>query len=373
MAALCALPALSLLAQDPAAAPAAPPAAAPAAAPAATATGTPKITCETPVHQFGSVDNREKVIHTFVVRNDGDATLEIEKVKPACGCTVPELEKKSLAPGETTDIKATLDLKGRKGNQNKAMTVFSNDPVNPEFKLTLSGISTSIFNVTPTSVNMGRFAPGQPVTKTVSINNTGEKPIIVSAVKAQSGKVTPVLRTLEEGRRWEIDVTTDGNLPPGKLSDGIQVTTDIEGQPNQRISVSGTVLDTLEISPKALTLGENPLPSDRSIYVRPGSVTEFQILDAWWPGQKYKRSVKSIGNNGYVVVFKQVPATMALNGSSIKIMTNVEGNKIYDVPVTVRAAAKPAAAKPASPTLLPGSANPAPLITPGIPNPTLNR
>ncbi|MGD8374926.1 MAG: hypothetical protein PVF68_02195 [Acidobacteriota bacterium] len=44
--------------------------------------GKPIAHFETFVQDFGTVPRGERLLHSFVVRNDGDAPLEIESVKP---------------------------------------------------------------------------------------------------------------------------------------------------------------------------------------------------------------------------------------------------------------------------------------------------
>ena len=41
----------------------------------------PLAVIESPTHDFGAVYAGEKIYHTFEIRNEGDAPLEIEKVK----------------------------------------------------------------------------------------------------------------------------------------------------------------------------------------------------------------------------------------------------------------------------------------------------
>ena len=99
----------------------------------------PRIVCDEAVYNFGEKSNVEDVIHTFQIRNDGNATLEIKQARPACGCTVANISNKTVPPGETIQIETRLSLRGRVGQQHKTITVESNDPKTPALVLTLSG------------------------------------------------------------------------------------------------------------------------------------------------------------------------------------------------------------------------------------------
>ncbi len=70
-------------------------------------------------HDFGLatlVNGRVEFDHTFVLTNTGSSTIEIGNIRTSCGCTVAEPSTRSLGPGETIEIAASLTLKkeGRK-------------------------------------------------------------------------------------------------------------------------------------------------------------------------------------------------------------------------------------------------------------------
>ncbi|MEK7730501.1 MAG: DUF1573 domain-containing protein, partial [Planctomycetota bacterium] len=51
-------------------------------------------------HDFGSVWVGPPLKHAFKIKNEGDAPLEITKVKPSCGCTIAGDYPKKLDPGQ---------------------------------------------------------------------------------------------------------------------------------------------------------------------------------------------------------------------------------------------------------------------------------
>lgn len=100
----------------------------------------PKIFCEKPTYDFGSVHNLKTIKYKFVIENIGDEVLEILNISVSCGCTVAEIKNKNILPGKKTDIKAKLDLSRWEGAQEKEITIETNDPENKYFKLYLKGI-----------------------------------------------------------------------------------------------------------------------------------------------------------------------------------------------------------------------------------------
>ncbi len=89
------------------------------------------ISVEPRSHDFGDMKQQETQTTTVKVTNNGGAVLLIENVEADCGCTVPSLSKKSLAPGESTDVLIEFSSKKFRGKVTKLVT-FSSTPHQPE-------------------------------------------------------------------------------------------------------------------------------------------------------------------------------------------------------------------------------------------------
>jgi len=90
----------------------------------------PRITFKTTEHDFGKVIQGELVRYTFKYTNTGKADLIISKVSTSCGCTVPSYDKNPLPPGKSGEIEVIFNSKGKKGFQNKTITVLANSSPN---------------------------------------------------------------------------------------------------------------------------------------------------------------------------------------------------------------------------------------------------
>lgn len=86
----------------------------------------PKIEFEEELHDFGKLVAGEKAACSFKFKNTGKSDLVIAQVNTSCGCTAPRYPKEPIAPGETGVIKVTFDSSGRKGVQNKTITLSTN-------------------------------------------------------------------------------------------------------------------------------------------------------------------------------------------------------------------------------------------------------
>ncbi len=116
-----------------------------------------KIKFEEEVYDFGTIDQGESVEHTFKFKNTGVSPLVISNARGSCGCTVPKWPKEPIAVGETGEIQVKFNSAGKKGPQNKSVTLTANTwPVTT--KINIKG-----------NVN----APDKPKTNT---NTAGKKP-----------------------------------------------------------------------------------------------------------------------------------------------------------------------------------------------------
>ena len=86
----------------------------------------PVIQFETTDHDFGTIQEGQKVEHVYKFKNVGTADLVISDAKASCGCTVPSYTKTPVKPGASGEIKAVFDSSGKPGAQQKTVTVTLN-------------------------------------------------------------------------------------------------------------------------------------------------------------------------------------------------------------------------------------------------------
>ena len=99
----------------------------------------PVLSVDDTEFKFGKINQGEKVEHEYVIKNSGKSNLLIRKVKASCGCTAVQPEKKVIAPGESVKIKTVFNSAGKVGNQNKTVTIITNDPKKSKLILWVKG------------------------------------------------------------------------------------------------------------------------------------------------------------------------------------------------------------------------------------------
>lgn len=297
---------------------------------------TPTIVCDEPEHQFGEVDSSTDIAHTFVIRNDGDALLEIGQVKPSCGCTVANITSKSLAPGDVAEISTKLSLKNKVGPQRKTISVQSNDPDNPKFTLTLSGVSTTEVDVKPRRVYVSDAVQGEPNEQTVTVTSKAETPLTITGVESGNPHITAEVTETEDGRVFTIVVQTTGELPKGQTHGRIRIDTDSEKYPLLNVPFQFNVMGELTVAPNEIAIVEQTdAQLTRNVVVRPGTVKEFEVTEVVAPVDTIETNVRDMAGNGYMIQLKNISPTLDLDGQKLIIYTDVEGMNEIEVPFRV--------------------------------------
>lgn len=89
---------------------------------------------------FKQVRMGTSVLREVVVKNTGKQELEIRALQPNCSCIKAEAKTAKVKPGGETTLAVTLTGQGRRGTQNKAVTIYSNDPVNPVQRISIVAV-----------------------------------------------------------------------------------------------------------------------------------------------------------------------------------------------------------------------------------------
>ena len=190
-----------------------------------TAGQVPVLQVEKTVHDFGEMGPSASGKCEFAFKNVGTGTLKIDRVQSTCGCTVPQLEKKEYAPGESGVINVTFRAPSTKGNVNKHLYIVSNDPKQPRFELGIKAVVTVKVSISPENVKLrlNEDNAGMPnivvkslddrefSIKTITIGRDVMKIDIDPAKKAKEFVLKPVVNKdkLNEFNTGVIQVKTD--------------------------------------------------------------------------------------------------------------------------------------------------------------------
>lgn len=172
---------------------------------------------------LGRITPDRKVTATYEVTNAGNAVLSITQVRPSCGCTATVLGKWSIAPGESTQLVATFNPQGYRGQVRKSIEVFCNDPKTPT--VTLSFEANVVQDIMPSVdalyLTAARTRPAQAV---VRYSPGDGQPVKITEARAP-GAPFLAFTWHQDGQDSVLNVTLDGQKVPKGQFRGIESAT----------------------------------------------------------------------------------------------------------------------------------------------------
>lgn len=205
---------------------------------------------------FGKVTEGELVQHEFVVRNDGQAPLEIKRVAPACGCTVAEIPMSTIQPGASANLLVSFDTKGFFGEKVKPVLIYTNDPANPSFEVSLKGEVERDVRIEPPRLYFGVVSKGKSSSKYIDVETDPDSGINVMEVLSRSELIQIQEETVgsEAGRkRYRVSISPE--LPVGVFRNRLLVKTSSERNPAISVPVFARVEGDLMLAPLDVSFG----------------------------------------------------------------------------------------------------------------------
>jgi hypothetical protein len=98
----------------------------------------PRLALTETTLDMGHFSSSNAVEKQISISNTGKKTLSIRYIQPNCQCMVATVDKSNLEPGKSAVLTVRLDPKDRRGTQQKFITLYSNDPVNPVQRLSVT-------------------------------------------------------------------------------------------------------------------------------------------------------------------------------------------------------------------------------------------
>ncbi|GEM_PF-383321 len=253
----------------------------------------PKVAVESFTHDFGQVEGGTSLTFTFKIKNVGTADLLIQNVAPACGCTTSDYDK-VVAPGKEGSITLAIpQTGGYAGEMSKSATVTTNDPALSTFYLTLRayfkpadtaagainkvagyGKMSGAFSVSPNDRwTTSAITGSAPATKLYLFNN--ERNLVrIKQVEAGGSSFKVTVTPIEDGKRYEVSISTDPALKPGQYSQKARIITDHPTKPDVILHLDVTVFAKVFATPNSVNLQQLSLNSDLAninlplIYIR---------------------------------------------------------------------------------------------------------
>ena len=143
------------------------------ASPADKADSSAKVKMITPQgHDFGMMKPGDEGEHVFRIQNVGTDNLLLRLGATTCKCTLGDLERESLAPGESTNVTLSWTVKAS-GDPHftQSAQILTNDPSKVAVSLEITGRVVSDVDMVPETWSFGEVGTGEALEITGKIYN----------------------------------------------------------------------------------------------------------------------------------------------------------------------------------------------------------
>jgi hypothetical protein len=313
----------------------------------------PRLVVVEAVKDFGTIPRGDKLDWSFLVRNTGNADLQITAARPSCGCTVADFDK-VIKPGETGKVTAHVDTSNFAGPIAKAVTIDTNDPSTPSAQLTIHAVVKPYVEANPAGFVRFNMLQGETDVQTVTLYSEENEPFEIVRVESPQPWIKVDYKKIEDpaqilpavGRpgqaQYRVNITAGGNdAKLGPLAEKVHIVTNSKHSPDYWLSVSGVIRPTFRIEPSGVNFGE-VTPADsaatRSVVLRSNNLKSPETfivskVESTVPG--VTADVKPTQNKGEYEVTLQVAPTAKAGDvdGKVTIYTNDKVNPVVTVPI----------------------------------------
>jgi hypothetical protein len=214
----------------------------------------PKLEIDEQVFEFGTLHVGERKSHVFLLKNVGEASLELVS-PPTCGHAPPPDGmcggwRKSLRTGETYGYEMKWSSRSAIGCFELRTALFTNDPRQPRIELTAHGkvvgplprvaIDERVFD-------FGTGRVGQPMRHVFHFKNIGEAPLEIYPAPVCGHAIPPNgtgwRKLIQPGSTFDLEMKwTAHEAPPNFAIHAAFITNDPE-QPEIAVKILGKIID----------------------------------------------------------------------------------------------------------------------------------
>jgi hypothetical protein len=172
--------------------------------------------------------SQPEAVVEFGYTNKGNKPVTITAIKPTCSCSSAEADKQTVKPGESGKVIAKFEFGSRTGSERKTFKVSTDDPASDIELVMLVEIPETV-KLAPQFVYWTPSDTGtaKPVELTVMTSDS----VHITSVKSTNPKVTSEVKTLEQGKKYQVLLSVPaGSAPP--LESVVTIETDYpQGSP----------------------------------------------------------------------------------------------------------------------------------------------
>jgi hypothetical protein len=277
---------------------------------------------------FGSVPRGPLLSHSFRFTNKTQQPVHISGVRVSCGCVAASAAQDQVGPGQSSEIKATMDTRRFTGAKSVTIYVRFDQPQWEEVHLTVQANGRNDLTINPESMAFGRIKKGTASSASVNLTILGGSGWVVTDAQTESNYIKTSLKEVRRDSAevsYQLTATIRADTPSGKWYSDIWVNTNDQSMPKIRVPLTVEIESPLTLSSSAVTLGEVQPGAEieRKVVLRgatPFKITRIEGADDRWSVRDSTSDSKPV----HVLVVKLKSAQAGEIAKRFRIITDLE-------------------------------------------------
>ena len=255
---------------------------------------------------FGKVDEGSVIEHSFVVKNNGNADLRIEKVVTGCNCLEDNYSNILILPSEEKEFHIKLDTTGLSGKYDRKIRFFTNEGGRSFSSFSIKGFINPLIKIEPAIIDFAEIVDIDDSSKIKSLKISLNRKSSIEILKVESYSKAIQVQELG-GDKFEktYEVKLNGKLPLGEYRG--RIIASFSNGKSINIPVIALVHSLIEFDPKVISFGDlsgKKAVVKKSVSVINRSRGKCKITDIDSSSSLVDASLE--GNDGTQVVIVQI-------------------------------------------------------------------
>lgn len=294
-------------------------------------------------YDFGVGQRDSTLTHEFVIKNEGLASLKLTKGATSCKCTLSDLAKQEIPPGQSATAKLEWKIKTLGKEFRQTAEIGTNDPILPTIVLAVHGRVVDVVRLDPPELVLTGVSSGSGGEAQFRLYSYKAKDLAVVEKKFSNAELAPFFDAkFEPLTAEELQEDQDAvfglrgtlmakpGLPLGPLNQTLSLGTNVEGVQKLELSITGAVISDVSLVGPKNYLEEQGILKLGTVSATSGSETQMRLLVKGPQRHGVKVSVKEVDPDDVLAVTVGEP-TEINNGAVF----------MYPVKIAVRQNSRP--------------------------------
>lgn len=193
--------------------------------------------------QFGTIERTSKTEQVIEVAAEPGNPFQIVKVEGDASYVTAAYESVAPKAGEGNAYKIRVGFTSDvpPGTVSNRLRIFTNNEKKPVLEVPIYAKVQGNLKLSSESLNFGTFAPGQAQELVLTVTAPESHPITVTAVKSSTPEVVTTLKTIQEGRTYEVHCAVSAAKTTGRVNGKLVIETSDKDESRRELTMIGFV------------------------------------------------------------------------------------------------------------------------------------